>query len=150
VKLEFVVASPVEAHQVINGLYREVVKPHTAKGAQGVLSWQTMSSWLHERHRAAFHGPVCKAFSDQVWFTDAETGRRFRYSRELWKHFLKQQFLEPKVEQYIARRGDCEEVRVRMLRLSTEDLTDDEYNEFLMEVQSFGVNECGVIFDEEI
>jgi hypothetical protein len=74
----------------------------------------------------------------------------FATRARLWKHFLKQQFLEPKVEEYIARRGDSEEVRVRMLRLSTEDLTDDEYNEFLMEVQSFGVNECGVIFDEEI
>jgi hypothetical protein len=148
VKLELVVSSPVEAHQVINGLYREVVKPHTAKGAQGVLSWQTMSSWLHERHRAAFHGPVCKAFAEQVWFKDAETGRRFRYSRRTWKEFLKQEFLVPKVEEFIQRRGATEEVAVRLRRLSTEDLSDDEYQEFLMEVQAFGI-EWNVNFEED-
>lgn len=148
-RLELVVSSPVEAHQALNGLYKEVVKPHTRTGAAGVIVWQTMSSYLHERLRAAFHGPICKAFSEQVWFTDADTGKRFRYSRAVWKEALKQEFLVPKLEEYIARRGGSEEVRVRMQRLSTEDLTDDEYQEFLMEVQAFGVTEYGMVFEEE-
>jgi hypothetical protein len=148
-RLELVVASPVEAHEALNGLYRNVVKPHTRTGAQGVISWQTMSSKLHERHRAAFHGPICKAFSEQVWFKDAETGRAFRYSRTAWKEALKQEFLLPRIEEYIARRGGSEEVRVRMLRLSTEDLYDDEYQDFLLEVQAFGVTEYGMVFEEE-
>lgn len=144
--LQFMVASPVEANQVLNGLYKEVVKPHTAKGAAGVISWQTHNVYLREKHRGAFHGPVLKAIAEQLWFTDEKTGARFRYSRAFWKRWLKEEFLTPKVQEYVVKKTG--EVKYRLLPLSTEALSDDEYNVFLLEVQAFGTH-WGVVFEEE-
>ena len=72
--LQFRVASPREAHDTAVGLYQGVMKPHTRTGAAGVITWQTESSWLRTKLRAAFHGPVLKAISEQVWFTDEASG----------------------------------------------------------------------------
>jgi hypothetical protein len=147
VKFETVVASPVEGYEAITGMWTQLVKPHTTKGAAGVLSWQTLNTWLHERHRAAFHGPIVRAIAEQVWFTDQVSGKRFRYSRATWKEFLKSEFLDPKVEECTVKATG--EVKYRLKRLSTEDLSDDEYQAFLMEVQAFGI-EWGVEFPEDI
>jgi hypothetical protein len=144
--LQFRVASPREAHDTAVGLYQGVMKPHTRTGAAGVITWQTESSWLRTKLRAAFHGPVLKAISEQVWFTDEASGRRFRYSRAVWKEYLKQQFLDPKVEEYV---DGADEIKVRLCRTSTEDLSDDEYLAFLMEVQAFAITDLGVEFEEE-
>jgi hypothetical protein len=145
--LQLVVSTPVEAHQAMNGLYKEVIKPHTATGATGVLTWQTSSSYLRLKHRGAFHGPVLRDISEQVWFTDEKTGRRFRYGREVWKEFFKRELLEPKLEEYTVR--STGEVKVRLRRLSTEDLSDDEYSEFLAAVMGFACTELGVEFQDE-
>lgn len=145
--LQVVVSSPADAHQVMNNLYQGVIKPHTKTGAQGVLTWETMSTKLRLKHRGAFHGPVLKAISDQVWFTDEKTGRRFRYAKAIWKEFFKQQFLEPKLEEYRVKATG--EIKVRLRRLSTEELSDDEYSDFLHQVQAFAMDELNVEFEEE-
>ncbi len=72
--LQYRVSSPREAHDTVLGLYQGVMKPHTRGGAAGVITWQTESSYLRTKLRAAFHGPVLKAISEQVWFTDEATG----------------------------------------------------------------------------
>ncbi|MDB5731734.1 MAG: hypothetical protein JWQ03_1629 [Variovorax sp.] len=146
-KLECVVASPVEAHSVVNNLFQHHIKPHTRTGAQGVITWQTMSAYLHEKHRAAFHGPILKAFSEQVWFIDGETGRRFRWSKAAWKQWLKEEFCPQKFEEYTDRTTG--EVKTRVLPLSTESLSDDEYQEFLMAVQACGMLDFNIEFEEE-
>lgn len=144
--LQLVVSSPVQAHQAVNDLYQGVIKPHTRTGAQGVITWQTMNSWLREKHRAAFHGYILDTFAEGVWFTDADTGLPFRFSKPVWKHYLKTRFLAPKVEEYVDKHG---EVKFRELPLSTESLSDDEYSEFLMAVQAFAVCDLGLDFPEE-
>lgn len=145
--LQLVVSTPVEAHQAITGLYQHVIKPHTRTGAQGVITWETKNDYLHAKLRAAFHGPVLKAIAEQVWFTDEKTGRKFRYSRDAWKEYLKRQFIAPKVEQYTVKATG--EIKTRLRRLSTEALSDDEYSAFLMEVQAFAIVDLGVEFEEE-
>lgn len=145
--MQLVVSSPREAHESLNGLYQHVIKPHTRTGAQGVITWQTKNEHQRLKMRGAFHGPILKAISEQVWFKD-ERGRAYRYSREVWKHFLKQQFLTPVMEEYTSRKHGGE-IRVRQRRLSTEDLSDDEYQTFLMEVQAFATVDLGVEFEEE-
>jgi hypothetical protein len=144
--LQFRVASPREAHETVVGLYEGVMKPHTRSGAAGVITWQTENEWLRMKMRAAFHGPVLKAFSEQVWFTDEASGRRFRYSRRVWKEFLKEQFLNPKLEERTDQTTG--EITPTMLETSTEGLSDDEYLDFLTEVQAFGID-LGVVFEEE-
>lgn len=145
--LQFRVASPREAHETVLGLYQGVMKPHTAHGAAGVITWQTENSWLRMKMRAAFHGPILRAISEQVWFTDEESGRRFRYSRKVWKEFLKVQFLNPKVEERVE--PVTGELKPTLCTTSTEELSDDEYGEFLMEVQAFAILDLGVVFEEE-
>lgn len=146
-KMELPVSSPAEAHQVINGLYQQVIKPHTRTGARGVITWHTENTWLRERLYAAFHGPILEAFRDQVWFTDADTGRRFRYSKEVWKEHLKREFCPRKYEERTNKTTG--EITTRELELSLTNLTDDELQEFLMDVQAFGALDLGVIFDDE-
>jgi len=145
--VQVMVASPREAHQVLNNLYQQVVKPHTRTGARGVLTWQTESSYRREQLYAAFHGPILKAFREQVWFTDEESGRRFRYSKEAWKQYLKQEFCPVKFEERINRQTG--EVEMRELELSLTNLSDDELQLFLTEVQAFGINDLGIVFEEE-
>jgi frataxin-like iron-binding protein CyaY len=146
--LQFRVASPREAHDTVVGLYQGVMKPHTRTGAAGVITWQTENEWLRMKMRAAFHGPILKAISEQVWFTDEASGRRFRYSRSVWKEFLKVQFLNPKLEERVDQVTG--ELKPTLCCTSTEELSDDEYLEFLMEVQSFAILDLGVVFEEDV
>jgi hypothetical protein len=140
------VNTPVDAHQVLSNLFQQQVKPHTRQGKRGVITWHTESTYLRLKHRGAFHGYILDAFSNQVWFKDETTGRQFRYAKEVWKEYLKQQFLPPRMEEYRKRTG---EIAVRKRRPSTEDLTDDEYSLFLDQVCAFGITELGIEFPEE-
>ena len=141
------VSTPVDAREAMGSMYRSHVQPHTKTGAAGVLTWQTESSWLREKMRGAFHGHILDAFADQVWFRDEKTGLAFRYAKPVWKEYLKQQFLTPKYDERIVK--GTGELKLRARRLSTEELSDDEYGEFMLKVQAFGVVDLGIEFDEE-
>jgi hypothetical protein len=144
--LQLLVRTPAEANQVMNNLYREVVKPHTAHGGAGILTWQSESQYLREKHRAFFHGPLLRAFAQQVWLHDPKLGRARPFSKDVWKELLKREFLEPKLEEYTVR--STGEVKYRLRALSTEALSNDEYNDFLHQCMALG-HELGVDFNEE-
>lgn len=172
--------TPGEAHQGVKGMWTGSIRPATERGVAGVLTWETHNSWLRKKMRGAFHGYIQQGFSDQVWFTDQASGRQFRYAKEVWKEYLKQQFLPPKmdelkraakVEEWLQAGLSCldsvlntaerDELNVVLHKLagaasktkkrrpSSEDLSDDEYSEFLAQVEAFGIVDLGIEFPEE-
>lgn len=132
------VRSPREAHEVVNELYQRVIKPYLRKGARGRIVWQTVNSELRHEMRKLFHGPILRAFSEQVWLTDHNTGIRYRNAVIVWKEHLKEQFCPMKQDPHTG-----------LQRKSTELLSDDEFRAFIDEVRAYGITECGVVFDEE-
>lgn len=132
------VSSPKQAHQAVNDLYQGVIKPYTTTGARGRIIWETVNPKHREALRKMFHGPILRDFSEQVWLTDPETNRRIRYAPAVWKEHLKDLFCPMK-----------EEPRNKKLVKSTELLSDDEFSDFLTEVQAFGVVDLGIEFTEK-
>jgi hypothetical protein len=88
--------------------------------------------------RKAFHGPVLRDISLQVWVPQAN-GTRVRYSPAAWKLLLAQLFAVPLIEE----RGQVVDVRH-----STEALTDEEFPVFLLQSQAFAAMELGVEFTD--
>lgn len=142
----YVVHSPREAHQVLNDLFQGTIKPHTKKGHPGIVSWQTVSAYRRHQLRKLFHGPVLKDIAEQVWVPDGQGGRA-RWAPLAWKLFFAQLFIAPAFEEYTVRRTG--EVKVRERRRSTEELGDDEFAEFILQVQAFAVVDLGVEFTEQ-
>lgn len=134
----FDVCSPKQAHQTVNDLYQGVIKPYTRTGARGRIIWETVNPTHRQALRRMFHGPILTDFSEQVWLTDPDTGRRIRYAPAAWKELLKDMFCPPR-----------EEPRNKQLVKSTELLSDDEFSDFLTEVQAFGVVDLGIEFTEK-
>ena len=141
------VASPRAAHQAVVDLFQHEIKPHTKRGAAGIVTWQTVDEYHRHQMRKMFHGPVLKDISEQVWVEDTITGCRVRYVPLAWKHYFAELFIAPTFEEYTVRKTG--EVKVRQRRRSTEELTDDEFSEFLIQVQAHAVTEWGVEFTEQ-
>lgn len=141
------VHSPREAHQALNDLFQQEIKPHCKTGAAGIVSWQTTSHYLRHQLRKAFHGYVLRDIAEQVWLHDPRTGMRVRYAPLAWKNLFRQMFVEPTFEEYTVRATG--EIKVRERRRSTEELSDDEFQTFLLQVQAFAVVDLGVEFSEE-
>jgi hypothetical protein len=143
----FIVRSPREAHEVISDLYRNHVKPHTAKGAACRITWETVNH--HHRHqlRKLFHGVVLRDIAMQVWVQEVDTGMKGRRSKEMWKRFFADLFIEPTFEEYTVRATG--EVKVRERRRSTEELSDDQFAEFLLQVMAHAAAEHGVEFTDQ-
>lgn len=141
------VASPRQAHAAVSELFQQEIKPHTAKGAHGIVSWQTVNDFRRHQLRKMFHGPVLRDISMQVWMPDPVTGRDIRYVPLAWKHHFANLFIEPTFEEYTVKKTG--EVKVRERRRSTEELSDDEFAEFLLQVQAWAVTEHGVEFEEQ-
>lgn len=142
----FIVRSPREAHQVVSDLYREAIKPHTSKGAAGRLTWETVNQFKRHQLRKMFHGYVLRDISLQVWVEQPD-GKKVRYAPLAWKQFFAQLFIEPTFEEYTVRATG--EVKVRERRRSTEDLNDDEFAEFLLQVQAFACIDLDVEFTHQ-
>lgn len=142
----YLVRSPREAHTVVNDLYQQEIKPHTKKGAAGLLTWQTVNT--HKRHqmRKAFHGPILRDISEQVWLPDPTTGKLIRYSKAAWKELLRDWFIPAEPQEYVTKAG---EIKVRMVKRSTEDMSDDQFQEFLLQAQAFAVVDLNVEFSEQ-
>lgn len=142
-----IVASPRAAHQAVSELFQQEIKPHTQKGAAGIVSWQTVNEYRRHQLRKMFHGPVLKDISEQVWVHDPGTGRPIRYVPLAWKRYFAELFIEPTFEEFTARATG--ELKVRERRRSTEELSDDDFGEFVLQVQAFAVCELGVTFTEQ-
>lgn len=143
----YIVASPRQANEILNHLYQQDIKPHTAKGARGRIRWETVSQYYRHQLRKLFHGPVLRDISLQVWVRDPITGCRVRYAPAAWKLLFAQIFIEPTFEEYTVK--STGEVKVRERRRSTEELNDDEFQEFVTQVQAFAVVDLGVEFTEQ-
>lgn len=141
------VASPRAAHAAVTELFQQEIKPHTARGAAGIVSWQTVNEYRRHQLRKMFHGPVLKDIAEQVWMPDPLTGRDIRYVPLAWKHYFAELFIEPTFENYTVKA--TAEIKVRQRRRSTEELSDDEFAEFLLQVQAHAVVELGVTFTEQ-
>lgn len=89
--------------------------------------------------RMAFHGPILKAISEQVWLYDPAARCRVRYAKPAWKVLLARQFLAPQFDA----------AGVEIDPPSTERATDDEFRLFLHEVQAWATTDWGVAFPEE-
>lgn len=140
--------TPAEGHPLVVGMWTGVIRPDLqAPGRGGFLTYESHSTVLRKKMRGAFHGYILDAFSNQVWFVDAANGLRFRYAKEVWKEYLKQQFLPPKMEE--RRIKSTGEIKIVKRRPSTEDLSDDEYSLFLTKVEAYGIVDLGIEFPEE-
>lgn len=139
------ITTPRQAHEAMNMLFRDVIKPHTVAHGQGVLTWQTASDYRRHQLRKMFHGPVLATIAEQVWMHDA-AGKLVRYSKKAWKLALAQEFLPARFEEYTTAAG---EIKTRQLRASTEAASDDEFQLFVTEVMAWAAVDHGVEFPEE-
>lgn len=140
------VASPRAAHQAVTELFQQEIKPHTSKGAAGIVSWQTVNEYRRHQMRKMFHGPVLGDISAQVWVPQPD-GCRVRYAPLAWKTYFAGLFIEPTFEEYRVRATG--EIKVRQRRRSTEELSDDDFAEFVLQVQAHAVTEWDVQFTEQ-
>lgn len=142
--VQHLVDSRQSAHAAATALYG-AAKRGTEKGRSFLM--QLISSEPERRHqlRKMFHGPVLKDISEQVWVFDPVTSRRVRYAPAAWKILFAQMFIAPTFEEVVVRGKKV----VRERHRSTEELTDDEFSIFLLQVQAFAVCELGVEFAEE-
>lgn len=141
-----ILETPRQAHQVISELFQQNIKPLAKKGAKSRITWETVNLYKRHQLRKMFHGPVLRDIADQVWVPDGH-GQRVRYNPVAWKLFFAQMFIEPRFEEYTVRATG--EVKVRQRRRSTEDLNDDQFAEFLLQVQAFAAVDLGVEFTEQ-
>lgn len=141
------ISSPRQGHQVIAELWQQVIKPHSAKGAKSLIEWTSVNDYRRHQLRKMFHGPVLRDISEQVWMRDPLTGQQIRYVPLAWKHYFAELFIPPTFEEYTVRATG--EVKVRQRRRSTEELDDDAFAEFLLQVQAHAVTEWGVEFSEQ-
>lgn len=89
--------------------------------------------------RCAFHGPILKAISEQVWLFDPAANCRVRYAKPAWKILLARQFLLPQFDAA----GHLVDPP------STEAVSDDDFRLFLHEVTAFAVTDLNVVFPEK-
>jgi hypothetical protein len=138
VKTSFDVASPRQAHEAVNQLYQQVIKPYTRTGAAGRVIFETINTHLRHELRKMFHGPILSDFAEQVRLRDPETGRMVRYTPSAWKEHLKDLFCPAQFD-----------ASGKALPKSTESLSDDEFSDFLIAVQAYGVVDLGITFSEK-
>ena len=127
--------NPRQANEALNDLYKNTIKPYTRKGARGRIKWETENPWRREGQRNYFHGPVCRHIAMHVWMWDAKREQLVRYAPLVWKEHFRELFLDPIVEEYTVK--STGEVKWRTRKRSTESLSDDEFAEFLMQVEAY-------------
>ena len=136
--------SPVSAHAVFRELYA-IAKDKTRTGATYLLQLISVSPPYRHQLRKKFHGPVLRDISEQVWVPWPD-GRKYRWSKAAWKEHLRDLFLPPVPQEYTTRHG---EIKVRMVKQSTESISDDEFAEFLLKAEAYAVVDLGVVFTEQ-
>lgn len=129
-KTVYEVATAETAHQATNELYRNFVKPQVLEGTRGRLIWEPLNTNRRKQLRKLFHGPVLEAFAYGVRLPDLDNpGRTMRFMPQVWKRHLMNLF-HPLIE-------------------STEELDDDEFSDFILQCEAYGVMECGIEFPEK-
>lgn len=145
-QVTYMLANPREAHSAVVELWHRI-KAHASTGARSILHWYTTSSVRRHALRKAFHGPVLRTIAEQVWLHDPKINKLVRYHPLVWKHYFAELFIEPEFEEYRVRATG--EIKVRQKRRSTEALSDDDFAEFLTQVQAWAVTELDVTFPED-
>lgn len=138
--------SPVGAKQAFRELY-DIAVERTKTGARHLLQLISVNPHRRMGMRDKFHGPRLRDIAEQVWSVDEVRGLRYRHSKAAWKEFFRDLFIPPRVEEYVVKKTG--EVKTRLVKRSTEDLPDDEFSEFLLQVEAFAVVDLGVVFIEE-
>ncbi|MGI4776933.1 MAG: hypothetical protein ACRYGA_02250 [Janthinobacterium lividum] len=138
--------SPRSARETFRELF-DIATEKTRTGAHYLLQLVSVNDVRRHQLRKLFHGPVLRDISEQVWVLDDARGVRVRYTPAAWKHYFAQLFIAPTFEEYTVKRTG--EVKVRECRRSTEALSDDEFADFVLQVQAHAVVEWSVEFTEQ-
>jgi len=137
--------SPQSAHAAFLELYA-IAKKKTRHGAGYALQLVSVNPVLRHQLRKAFHGPVLQDISSQVWVTRGN-GLVAHHSKAAWKEFYRAMLIPPVPQEYTVKATG--QVKVRMVKQSTEDLSDDDFQLFLLQLQAHAVTELGVVFTEQ-
>lgn len=122
------IATPRQGHAATNNLWRHAIKPCTSAGGRGRLTWESIDLDTRAGMRKFFHGFVLPDFAS---FTGIGVNA--------WKLWLTAAFCPPQFD------ADGSLVEKK----STEAMTDEQYGQFLLEVQAFGVVDVGITFTEQ-
>lgn len=141
------VASPRAAHAAVVELFQHEIKPHTKRGAAGIVTWQTVDEYHRHQLRKMLHGAVLRDIAEQVWVFNPATQKHERWQPLAWKRLFSEWFIEPTFEEYHVKATG--EIKLRERRRSTEDLSDDQFAEYLLQVQAMAVVDLGVEFTEQ-
>ncbi|HYE70951.1 MAG TPA: hypothetical protein VD932_05435, partial [Aquabacterium sp.] len=121
---------PRHAHQVVSTMYREQIKPATARGMPVRIACEQLDPEHRHQLRKLYHGPVLGTISEHVRVYQPDEGKHVRYTILAWKELFRAMFHPER---------------------SSEDLTDAELHEVILQVQAFAAMELGVEFpDEEV
>lgn len=147
-KVSVIVASPKAAHEMVSRLYQETIKPETHLGRRMRITVESVNPYYRHQLRKLFHGPMLRDISLQVVLTDATSGEVVRYSKAAWKEHLRDLFIPP-VPRDVVDRETGEAVGIEMVKRSTEDLCDDDFAEFVLQVAAYATLDLGVVFVEQ-
>ncbi|MEO8391206.1 hypothetical protein [Polaromonas sp.] len=132
------VADQRGGHLAALNLWQHYIKPCTAAGGRGRLSWEELDPESRLAMRGLFHGPILTDFATQVWLMDPTSDRHVRYAPAVWKLHLKDLFCPLTQDPKTGAWGK-----------STERLSDAQYRDFLTACQAYGVMDCGITFTEQ-
>lgn len=132
-----------QAHAAVSEVYQQI----RDQGGVWTIEATTNSRRKKLALRGALHGYLLADVAEQVRCWDAVSGRWVRYAPLVWKEFFRSMFIPDVLREYTVRKTG--EVKVRWTKRSTEDLSDDEYEAFLLQLQAFAVMELNVTFTEE-
>jgi len=129
-KTSYAITTTRQGHMAAVNLYQHCIKPHTTAGGAGRLTWEPLEQKHRHQLRKMFHGPVLQAFVEHTGHSHKEI-----------KFQLKQLFCPDQFDAAGNLVPDDEK--------STEELSDEQFSQFLLEVQAFGAAELGLIFPEQ-
>lgn len=139
--------TPRQAKDDIAELYRTEIGPNLRRGRQGLLTWQTADAYFRHQLRKLFHGVILRDISLQAWAWCPHSLQWVRYAKPVWKRFFSEMFIPATFQEYTVR--GTGEIKLRQLRLSTEALSDDKFQEFVLQVQAYAVVDLDVVFEEQ-
>lgn len=134
--------TPAGKHAAVTSIYQQIKNDHRMWEIRAV----TVEDHKSIQMRAALHGHILPAISQQARVFNPRTGKHEHWSPRAWKELFRDLFIAPIVQEYTDRDGV---IKTRVMRRSTEDLSNDEYQDFLLKVQAYAVADLHVVFPEE-
>ncbi len=138
--------SPRQAREDIAQAYRETLLPDLRRGRHWILTLQTSDAYFRHQLRKLYHGYILRDISEQAWAWCPFANAWVRYAKPVWKRFFSEMFIPATFQEYTVR--GTGEIKLRQLRLSTEALSDDAFQLFLLQVQAYATGDLGVVFEE--